>query len=95
MPLEGEHAEHFGMETPDGPVCMHDSENGQIKPPEEIFEGGVQFFLGEVAGEDRGLAERLVRKNMKSLAYWKSHPFAMLDGSEATDEEFAEAMAKL
>ena len=76
-------------------VCKHDCENGEIKPPEDIFHGGVEFFLSSVTDCDRDLAERLTRKNMKALDYWKAHPFADLDGAEATDEEFAAAMAKL
>jgi len=95
MPLEGEHEKDIGFQSPDGPVCVYDSKDGKIKSGEEIFEGGVQFFLGEVADGDRALAERLTRKNMKALPYWQAHPFALLDGEEATDQEFGEAMAKL
>jgi hypothetical protein len=95
MPLEGDHAGDLGMETPEGPVCKFDSKDGQIKPAEEIFEGGVLFFLDAAAGGDRGLAERLTRKNMKMLPHWQQHPFDLLNGAEATDEEFGAAMAKL
>ncbi|MFA5946843.1 MAG: hypothetical protein WC813_02350 [Patescibacteria group bacterium] len=95
MPLEGAHAGDMGFESPDGPVCKFDSVEGQIKPAEEIFEGGVLFFLDAVAGGDRSLAERLTRKNMSELPYWQAHHFAELDGEQATDEEFAVSMAKL
>lgn len=95
MPLEGEHAGDVGMETPEGFVCKFDSENGAIKSPEAIFEGGVNFFADAVAGGDRDLAARLTRKNMKALPYWQSHPSAVLEGPEATDEEFGAALAKL
>lgn len=95
MPFEGSHANDIALETADGPVCIHDAKDGQIKPAEEIFEGGVQFFMSEVAAGDRDLAERLTRKNMNSLPYWKNHPFAGLEGLQATEEEFGEAMAKL
>jgi hypothetical protein len=96
MPLEGEHEKDFCLEIPEGSVCKHDCENGELKSPEEIFKGGVEFFLSSAAADgDRDLAERLTRKNMKSLPYWKYHPFADLDGAEATDEEFAAAMGKL
>ncbi len=44
---------------------------------------------------DRDLAERITRKNMKSLEYWKCHPAEILNGPEATDEEFQEVMASL
>jgi hypothetical protein len=95
MPLEGAHEKDFGMKTQDGFVCKHDMEDGELKSDGEIFEGGVQFFLGAVANGNRALAERLTRKNMKSLPYWKKHPSPELDGPEATDREFADAMSKL
>jgi len=95
MPLEGEHEKDFGMDTPDGPVCRFDSEGGKLKSGADICEGGVVFFQNEVADGDRGLAERLTRKNMKSLAYWQAHPFDELNGEEATDAEFGTAMARL
>lgn len=95
MPLEGDHANDIGMETPEGAVCKFDSENGEVKSASEIFRGGVEFFAGAAAEGDRDLAERLTRKNMKQLPYWQSRPFAELEGPEATDEEFAAAMAKL
>jgi hypothetical protein len=95
MPLEGNHANDIGMETPDGPVCKYDSEGGKIKSAEEIFAGGVQFFAGAATGGDRDLAARLTRKNMHSLPYWQQHPSDVPGGEEATDEEFQTAMAKL
>lgn len=95
MPFVGAHANDIGLETAEGPVCKFDVEDGKIKSGEDIFEGGVVFFAAEAADGDRGLAERLTRKNMKSLAYWKSHPFALLDGPEATDQEFGAAMSRL
>jgi len=95
MPLEGNHAGDIGLETADGPVCKYDSADGKIKSGEEIFEGGVTFFAENVADGDRALGERLTRKNMNTLPYWKSHPFAELKGEEATDQEFQAAMAKL
>lgn len=95
MPLEGEHAEHLGIQTADGAVCIHDCVNGEMKDPNDIFEGGVQFFLSASGGNDRALAERLTRKNMNSLEYWKNNPIEMLKGPEATDEEFDAVMSKL
>ncbi len=95
MPFEGDHANDIGLETADGPVCIHDVQDGAMKTPEDIFEGGVQFFLSVDPSGDRALAERLVRKNMNGLAYWQSHPFAGLQGPVATDEEFGVVMAKL
>ncbi len=95
MPLEGAHAGDIGMETPEGLVCRFDSAGGKIKSPEEIFEGGVNFFAEATTDGDRELAARLTRKNMKSLPYWQTRPFTELDGEMATDEEFGAAMAKL
>lgn len=93
--MEGAHAGDFGFMSPDGPVCKFDSVDGQIKPAGEIYEGGVLFFLGSVAGGDRSLAERLTRKNMSALPYWQARHFSELDGDMATDEEFGAAMRKL
>ncbi len=95
MPFEGNHANDIGLETADGPVCVFDSKDGKVKSGEDIFAGGVQFFLSEVADGDRDLAERITRKNMHSLPYWQQHPFAGLEGTLATDQEFGEVMAKL
>ena len=93
MPLEGEHAKDFGMDLPEGPVCRFDIKDGALKDPADIYEGGVMFFL-TVANNDKSLAERLTRRNMKSLPHWQAHPFSLLDGAEATDAEWAEAMGK-
>lgn len=95
MPLYGEHASDIGLELPEGLVCKFDSEDGAMKSPVDIFEGGVAFFLESVAEGDYDLASRLTRKNMKALPYWQAHHFAELDGELATDEEFSAAMAKL
>lgn len=95
MPFVGDHAGDVGLKTAEGNVCTFDVENGAIKSPEHIFEGGVAYFLDAVCEGDRVLAERLTRKNMKSLPYWQAHPFALLDGEVATDEEFGACMAKL
>ena len=95
MPFEGNHINDIALETQDGPVCVFDVQDGQIKSADEIFEGGVQFFMGAATDRDRDLAERVTRKNMKSLAYWQAHPFAGLDGAEAMDAEFGAVMAKV
>ncbi len=95
MPLEGNHAGDFAFEAPEGPVCVYDSKDGVIKSIEEVFGGGVNFFSQTTTGGDRALAERLTRRNMKTLPYWQEHPGPVLDGPTATDEEHADAMAKL
>jgi hypothetical protein len=95
MPLEGTHANDIGLKTAEGPVCKFDVADGKVKEGGEIFKGGVEYFAGSVAVGDRALAERLTRKNMNMLPYWQERPFKELEGEEATDEEFADAMAKL
>ncbi len=95
MPLEGEHASDFGFNSVDGPVCRFDSENGVIKSPEDIFAGGVAFFADSVTDGDMELASRLTRRNMRTLAYWQAHPFTLLEGPVATNDELQAAMAKL
>ncbi len=94
MPLEGSHADDVAFETADGFVCKFDSVEGNIKSGEEIFDGGVQFFLTEVTDGDRGLAERLTRKNMNALPYWQKHPLECLVGEQATEEEFQKALSQ-
>lgn len=95
MPFEGEHANDIGLETADGSICKFDVEEGKMKSPEMIFEGGVEFFADAVADGDRGLAARLTRKNMNALPYWQARPFSELEGAIASDEEFGAAMEKL
>jgi len=94
MPLED--SSQIGCEIGDGPVCIHcASAAGGVKSCEEVFEGGVQFFMGAMPGAGRELAEKLVRRNMKNLPYWQKNAGTCLEGEEASDEEFNEAMAKL
>lgn len=94
MPLED--PKDIGGEIEDGPVCVHcATPEGKVKSCEEVFEGGVQFFMHAVAGTERVLAERLTRKNMKMLPYWQKNGGACLEGTEASEEEFVEAMGKL
>lgn len=95
MPFTDNHVGDVGLELSEGPVCKFDVENGAMKSPEAIFEGGIAFFSEAVANSDRALGERLTRRNMKTLPYWQARPFAQLEGTEATDEEFSTAMAKL
>ena len=68
--------------------------DGSVKSCEEIFEGGVQFFLNQI-GSDRKMAERITRRNMNMQPYWQGKDCEVLKGEMATDEEFAEAMKKL
>lgn len=93
MPLDEKHG--LGTETVDGTVCQYCmGEDGHPKGCEVIFEGGVQFFM-TVDGVDKSMAERLTRKNMNSLSYWKDKEAACLEGDQASDEEFHAVLAKL
>jgi hypothetical protein len=84
------------MPIEDGEVCIHCAmPDGTVKSCEDVFEGGVQFFLGAIPGTDRALAERLTRKNMNGLPHWQKNKGACLEGDQASDEEFGQAMAKL
>lgn len=94
MPLED--AKDVGGEIVDGQICIHcATADGKVKSCEEIFEGGVQFFMNVAHLADRNLAERVTRKNMNSLPYWQKNKGVCLDGEEASDEEFGEMMSKL
>jgi hypothetical protein len=68
--------------------------DGSVKTCEEIFEGGVQFFMGKIGG-DRQTAEKVTRKNMNQQSYWQGKDCEILKGEMATDEEFAEVLKKL
>ncbi len=94
MPLTKK--EDFGSETENGSVCIHcTNSDGGIKSCEEVFDGGVQFFLSTVASGDRTLAEKLSRKTMKNLPYWQNKICDCLEGEEVSDEKYAEAIKKL
>lgn len=94
MPLENPN--DIGATLNDGSVCVHCSTiDGKVKSCEEVFEGGVQFFLEAIPSSDRVLAEKLVRKNMKALPYWQKNGTNCLDGEEANEQEFNAAMAQL
>lgn len=74
------------------PYCVN--ADGSVKTCEEIFEGGVKFFLSQFGG-DRKIAEKLTRKNMSAQLYWQGKNCEVLKGEMATDDEFAEMMKKL
>jgi hypothetical protein len=93
MPLEKK--EDFALSDENAKFCTYCvNSDGSVKSGEEIFNGGVQFFLGALGGE-KSFAERITRKNMSRLAYWQEHPFESLKGDMATDEEFQAAMGRL
>jgi hypothetical protein len=70
------------------------NEDGSVKSCEEVFEGGVQFFMNQLHG-DRKMAEKITRKNMSGQPYWQGKDCAILKGEMATDEEFAEVLKQL
>ena len=90
MPLE--HEGEIGAKLPEGFVCIHCAENGKVKSCKDIFEGGIDFFLSMLPDADRSLAEKLTRRNMKSLPYWQANPDSILNGPVASDKEFASVM---
>ncbi|WP_346354743.1 zinc ribbon domain-containing protein [Azotosporobacter soli] len=94
MPLENETL--IGLEKDDQSFCAYCvNEEKTVKSCEEIFEGGVQFFLSLDPSFTRSFAEKNVRKNMHSLPYWKNNTAPCLQGEIASDEEFAQILARL
>jgi len=93
MPLTKK--EDFALGDENSNFCLHCvNEDGSVKSCEEIFEGGVQFFMSQI-GDDQSMAERVTRKNMSGLPYWQDKNCEILKGEVATDEEFAEVFKKL
>ena len=93
MPLEKK--EDFAGGDENSNFCVYCvNPDGSVKSGEEIFKGGVQFFLNALGGEE-SFAEKITRKNMSRLPYWQEHVFESLKGDMATDEEFRVAMGKL
>jgi len=87
--------EDFAQGDESSSFCLYCANvDGSVKTCEEIFEGGVQFFMSQIGG-DRKMAEKITRKNMKGLPHWQGKDCMILEGEVATDEEFAEAMRKL
>ena len=87
--------EDFAGSDENSKFCVHCvNPDGSVKSGTEIFQGGVEFFLENLGG-DRALAEKITRKNMNGLAYWQENPCEILQGEQASDEEFAAALSKL
>ena len=75
--------------------CVHCvNADGNVKACKEIFEGGVNFFLAQTNG-DSAFAEKITRKSMNMQPYWKGREEIILQGPEATDEEFREILSNL
>ncbi|EKD43896.1 MAG: hypothetical protein ACD_72C00081G0003 [uncultured bacterium] len=93
MPLEKN--EDFAGGDENAKFCLYCvNADGSVKSCEDIFEGGVQFFMSQIGG-DRQMAEKVTRKNMNTQSYWQGKDCEVLKGETATDEEFAETMKKL
>lgn len=93
MPLEK--VEDYAGGDEHSNFCQYCADaDGNVKSCEEIFEGGVQFFMSQI-GDDRGLAERITRRNMRLQPYWQGREYPALQGDIATDEEFEEVLRKL
>ncbi|MDD3285549.1 MAG: zinc ribbon domain-containing protein [Patescibacteria group bacterium] len=87
--------EDFALGDENSNFCLHCANpDGSLKTCEEIFQGGVEFFL-ESLGGSREMAEKITRKNMLSLPAWQGKDCEVLKGELASDEEFAAAMSKL
>ena len=94
MPLDSDDV--IGLDKGNELFCIHCiTEDKEVKSCEEIFEGGVQFFMSLDPSITRDFAEKSVRKNMKSLPYWQNKEYPCLLGEMATDEEFNQILAKL
>jgi len=93
MPLTKK--EDFAQGNENALFCLYCvKEDGEPKSCQEVFEGGVQYFMGQLGG-DRQKAEKVVRKNMNQLPYWKAKDCELLKGEMVTDEEFEEILNKL
>lgn len=93
MPLEKK--DDFAGGDENSVFCLYCvNPDGSVKTCEEIFEGGVKYFMGQI-GDDREMAEKVTRKNMSQQPYWQGKDCEILKGAIATDEEFAEVLKKL
>ena len=93
MPLTKE--EDFAGGNMSSDFCAYCADKeGNVKSCEEIFNGGVEFFMSQI-GDDRVMAEKVTRKNMCALPYWQENDCECLKGEVATDEEFAEILSKI
>ena len=94
MPLTNK--KEIGPEIEKGFLCIYCvDENGNIKSCQEIFDGGVEFFMSAIPNTEKDLAEKITRKNMNMLSYWQNSNEECLQGEEATDEEFQNSLSKL
>jgi hypothetical protein len=94
MPLDDEG--FVGLVNESGTFCVHCvDEEKKVKSCEDIFAGGVDFFMGQFDDMDRTAIEKFIRKNMNNLPYWQGNTSECLKGEEATDEEFTGIIKRL
>jgi hypothetical protein len=87
--------EDFAKGDENSDFCLYCvKEDGSVRSCEEVWSGGVDFFVKTLGG-DRAMAEKITRKNMLQLPYWKDKDCPCLKGEVASDEEFEEALSKL
>lgn len=87
--------EDFALGDENSKFCRYCvNEKGEVKSCEEIFEGGVRYFMDNVTN-DRKIAEKVTRKNMNMQSYWEGKNCEILKGEMATDEEFQEILKKI
>ena len=87
--------EDIGLVNREGSFCRYCVADGKVKSGYSIFHGGVSFFMHSIPGMSVELAEKVTRRNMKSLPYWKTKNEPCLEGEEASDEEYMDAMKKV
>lgn len=76
--------------------CFCSNEDGSIKTCEEIFNSGVNYFMGIQNKYDKTFVEKIVRYNMNNnCPYWKGKNESILVGDMASEEEFIEIMNSL
>lgn len=92
MPLEDQ--QWIGLETEEQLFCIHCiDEEKNVKSCEEIFQGGVAYFLSADANATREFAEKLTRTVMNNLPYWQDQPNEILSGEKLTAAEVEDYFA--
>ncbi len=88
--------EDFGCGDEGCETCVHcTNKDGSVKSCEEIFEGGVQFFV-ETTWDSRKYAAKLVRYNMRNLcSHWDGEDHPCLEWPMVSKKEFETFLKKL
>jgi len=65
MPMDK--PEDFALKDETSEICCFCSnEDGSVKTCEEIFNGGVNYFMGVIKDHDKAFVEKIVRYNMNT-----------------------------